>query len=80
MGRKSKEISDEPTNEPIEQTGFKLLKTGNFFTVVQINKGRAVTIMHNADVPQSRLKEVYDAGQHYQKLIQAPKGYKAPWQ
>lgn len=63
-----------------EYTGFKLLKTGNFYTVVQINQGRSVTIVHNAKVPQSLLKEVYDAGQQYSKMIQAPKGYKAPWQ
>lgn len=68
------------TAEQDEQKGFKLLKTGNFFTVVQISKGETVTIVHNAKVPQSTLKKVYDAGQQYQKMIQAPAGYKAPWQ
>ena len=63
-----------------EQNGFVLLKKGNFYTVVQITASRSVTIVHNSKVPQSVLKEVYDAGPQYQKMIEPPKGYKAPWQ
>lgn len=64
----------------VEKEGFRLLKIGNYYTVVQITKGESVTIVHNARVPQSLLKKVYDAGPQYQKLIEAPTGYKAPWQ
>lgn len=59
---------------------FKLLKVGNFQSVVQITEGESVVLAHNAKVPQALLKRVYDAGPQYQKWIEAPKGYKAPWQ
>ncbi len=70
---------ENTVSEDVQKT-FKLLRTGNFYTIVQITKTQAVTIDHSAKVPQSTLKQVYDAGSQYQKLIQAPTGYKAPWQ
>lgn len=63
-----------------ETNGFKLLRVGNFQSVVQITAGKALQIDHSAKVSQALLKEIYDAGPQYQKWVEAPKGYKAPWQ
>jgi hypothetical protein len=59
---------------------FRLVKTGPYTSYVAITKNEVVVIEHSADVSQETLQKVYDAGPQYKKIIEAPAGYKAPWQ
>lgn len=41
---------------------------------------KTIILIAGTENSQADLKEVYDAGRHFQKWVEAPAGYKAPWQ
>lgn len=67
-------------DEPVDVKGFKLIVDKNSYVTIQVTTKRNVILRLNGTPEQSLLKEVYDWSPKAQKWIQAPKGYKAPWQ
>lgn len=66
--------------ETDEIKGFKLKVHKNAYMTVSITATKAVIIDFRVENEQSVLKAVYDKSPKFQKYIQAPRGYKAPWQ